>query len=91
MPEWVDLRPRMELRIEGAYYREGAPRRGLTDYLGAESVTYEVRADGSLQIGSLSSFLKNKPAEKQPRDQPAVQVLIRPRNLGYTQYCSLND
>ena len=83
MPTWVDLRPGMELRIEGAYYREGAARRGLADYLGAQSVAYEVGTDGSLRAGAFASFLKNNPDKKQPRDQPAVQTLIRPRNLRY--------
>jgi hypothetical protein len=83
MPAWVDLRPGMELRIEGAYYREGSLRRDVADYLGAQSVTYEVGTDGSLRVGAVSSFLKEHPDKNQSIDQPAVQTLILPRNLRY--------
>jgi hypothetical protein len=80
-PVWVELLPGMRLKIEGAYYRDGSPRRGLADYLGPETVTYEVRPDGTLRQESVTSFLTSKPEEKQPRDQPAIQTLIRPRDL----------
>jgi hypothetical protein len=33
---WVGLRPEIELRIENAYFREGAPKRGLANFLGTE-------------------------------------------------------
>jgi len=82
-PSWVDLRPGMELRIEGAYYREGSPRRSVTDYLGAETATFEVRSNGVIQLSSVSSFLDGQTAKARPRDQPAVQLLIRPSNLRY--------
>jgi hypothetical protein len=82
-PVWVDLRPGMELKIEGAYYREGSPRRGVTDYLGAETATYEIHLNGALRLGSVSSFLDGQTGKEQPRDQPAVQLLIRPRNMSY--------
>jgi hypothetical protein len=82
-PVWVDLRPGMELKIEGAYYTEGSPRRGVTDYLGAEIATYEIRSNGALRLGSVSSFLDGQTGKEQPRDQPAVQLLILPRNMSY--------
>jgi hypothetical protein len=78
---WVDLLPGMEFKIEGAYYREGSPRRNSTDYLGTETAAYEVRSNGTLRLVSLSSFLDQQPEKQQPRDQPAVQLLVRPRNL----------
>jgi len=85
-PSWVDLRPGMEFRVEGAYYREGSPRRNSTDYLGAEAATYEVRSNGTLRLRSVSSFLNEQPGKEQPRDQPAVQMLIRPRNLTWRHH-----
>jgi len=83
VPNWAELRPGMEFRIEGAYYREGSPRRGAADYLGAETATYEVRSNGSLRLASVSSFLDKQPGKVQPRDQPAIQLLVRPRNLAW--------
>lgn len=76
-PAWVDLRPGMGLELDGAYYREGSPRRSLADYLGDEIATYQVGANGSLRLNSVSSL----PAGKQPpRGQPAIQSLIGRRN-----------
>jgi hypothetical protein len=71
----------MEFRIEGAYYREGSPRRSSADYLGIETAVYEVRPNGTLRLGSVNSFLDQPSGKQQPRDQPAVQLLVRPRNL----------
>jgi len=82
-PSWVELRPGMEFRIEGAYYREGSPQRGAADYLGTETATYEVRPNGTLRLGSVSSFPDKQSGKGQPRDQPAVQLLVRPRNLSW--------
>lgn len=82
-PGWVDLRPGMELKIEGAYYREGSPGRNVADYLGDEVATYVVSTNGTLRLGSVSSFLDHESGKQQPRDQPAVQLLVRPRNLAY--------
>ncbi|HKD05997.1 MAG TPA: hypothetical protein VKB79_08845 [Bryobacteraceae bacterium] len=76
----------MDFRIDGAYYREGAPRTGLADYLGAESVRYEVTSTGALRLVSLSSFVTQEKGKTQPRDQPAVQTLVRPRNLAYRRH-----
>jgi hypothetical protein len=76
-PGWVDLLPGMELKVDGAYYREGSPRRSLADYLGDEIANYEIRENGSLDLKSVSSL----PVGKQPpRDQPAIQLLIGRRN-----------
>jgi hypothetical protein len=68
----VDLRPRMELRIENAYYLPGASRRGLDGFLGTEIVRYQVRPRGGLRLLSLQS-MKDRPSE-----QPPVQQLIGP-------------
>lgn len=68
----VNLRPRMELRIENAYYREGAPKHGLDGFLGTQIARYQVRAGGELKLVSVHSELKQRPP-----DQPPVQKLIR--------------
>jgi len=36
--DWVELRPQIELRVENAYFREGAPKHGLANFLGTEIV-----------------------------------------------------
>lgn len=82
-PSWVELQPGMELTVEGAYYREGSPKISFADYLGAETASYEVAAGGTLRLTSISSFVTEQPGKMQPRDQPAVQTLVRPRNLSF--------
>jgi hypothetical protein len=67
----------MELDVDGAYYREGSPRRNLADYLGDEVAKYEVTANGSLNLKSVASLPSGK---RPPRDQPAVQLLIGRRD-----------
>jgi hypothetical protein len=69
---WVELRPRMELRIENAYFRGGTPRRGLSNYLGTEIARYNVRPNGGLRLVAAPSGLAQRPA-----DQPPVQQLLQ--------------
>jgi hypothetical protein len=66
---WVDLKPKMNLLIENAYYREGAPKHGLNGFLGTEVARYRVQR--GLQLFAVESKL-----EKRPAGQPAVQELI---------------
>lgn len=68
----------MELRIENAYYREGALTRTLADFLGTEVAHYQVRPDGRLRLVSVDSGVKEQPA-----DQAAVQRLIHPAQARY--------
>ena len=75
---WVDLRPRMELRVENAYYREGVAKRGLTGFLGTEIARYQVRSSGALRQISIESKLTERPA-----DQPPVQQLLRASHQRY--------
>jgi hypothetical protein len=70
-PGWVDLRPLMSLHIENAYYKEGAPKRGLNGFLGTEIASY--RVEPKLKLVSVESKL-----ERRPSDQAAVQDLIGP-------------
>ena len=67
---WVDLRPPMQLRVENAYYREGAPKRGLAGYLGTEVARYQVQPNGSLRL------LSTQPLKDRPRAQPPVDRLM---------------
>ncbi len=69
---WIDLRPRMELHIEDAYYKPGAPRSGLAGFLGIEVAQYELRPHGGLQLLSAQS-MKNRPDGQAP-----VETLISP-------------
>jgi hypothetical protein len=67
----VDLRPQIELRIENAYFREGAPKHGLANFVGTEIARYHVLASGELEQTSVQSRLAHRPA-----DQPPVQQLL---------------
>jgi hypothetical protein len=70
-PGWVELRPLTELRVENAYFREGAPKHGLANFLGTEIARYQVLATGELKQISVESRV-----EQRPSDQPAVQQLL---------------
>jgi hypothetical protein len=67
---WVDLRPPMQLRVENAYYREGAPKRGLDGYLGTEIARYQVQPNGHLHL------LTTQHMKDRPHDQQAVERLM---------------
>jgi hypothetical protein len=64
---WMELRPLMEIRIENAYYKSGASRRGLEGFLGTEIARYEITAHG-LSLLSFQS-MKNRPANDMPVQQ----------------------
>jgi hypothetical protein len=70
-PDWVELRPQIELRVENAYFREGAPKRGLANFLGTEIARYQVLPTGMLEQVAVQSRLPQRPA-----DQPPVQQLL---------------
>src|SRR6266481_7074065 len=70
-PDWVELRPEIELRVENAYFREGAPKHGLANFLGTEIARYRVLPTGTLERVSVKSSVTQRPA-----DQPAVQQLL---------------
>ncbi len=77
-PDWVELRPEMELRVENAYYREGAAKRGLANYLGTQVARYCVLPDGKLRGISAEPGLVQLPA-----DQPPVKQLLPSRQARY--------
>ncbi len=68
---WIDLRPPMQLRVENAYYREGALKRDLSAYIGTEVARYQVAPHGSLRL------LSTQPMKDRPRDQPPVAQLMQ--------------
>ena len=70
-PGWVELRPLTELRVENAYFREGAPKHGLANFLGTEIARYRVLPTGELKEISVESRV-----EQRPSDQPPVQQLL---------------
>jgi hypothetical protein len=69
--DWVELRPQIELRVENAYFREGAPKHGLANFLGTEIARYHVAPTGMLEQIAVESRLEQRPA-----DQPPVQQLL---------------
>jgi hypothetical protein len=77
---WVDLHPQMELRIENAYYKEGAVKRGLTGFLGTEIARYQVRPKG-LRLMAVEAVLPQRPS-----DQPPVQQLLPASEMRYRYY-----
>lgn len=80
-PDWVELRPRIELRVENAYFREGAPKHGLANFLGTEIARYQVLPAGTLEQIALQSRLFQRPA-----DQPPVQQLLSDSQRRYPHH-----
>jgi hypothetical protein len=72
---WVDLRAQMGIRVENAYFREGAPRRGTEGFIGTEVAEYRTETNGRLRLVSVDSKLQPKGAQH-PVDQPPVQELL---------------
>jgi hypothetical protein len=79
-PGWVDLRPEMFLQVENAYFKEGAPRRGLAGFIGTEVAQYRARPSGGLTLVSVESKV-----DRRPKDQPPVSKLI-PAALAHYRY-----
>lgn len=75
-PGSVDLRRGMELRIEQAYFRDGAPSRRIGDYLGTEVAQYEVRGTGQLRLAAVESTVAQRPVE-QPEARRLMSRLQR--------------
>src|SRR5579875_3344815 len=68
---WMDIRPLMDMRIENAYYENGATRGGLEGFLGTEVATYGMTAHG-LELLSVRS-MSNRP----PADLPVQDLISR--------------
>jgi hypothetical protein len=80
-PEWVELRPLVALRVENAYFREGAPKHGLANFLGTEVARYQVLATGMLEQISIESRVAQRPS-----DQPPVQQLVTEPQRAYLKH-----
>jgi hypothetical protein len=76
---WL-LHSYMELRVENAYYREGAPKRGIDGFLGTQTAVYRVSGRG-LQVISVRSEVARRPADQLP-----VQDLVGPEQRRYRYY-----
>ncbi len=77
----VELRPPIELRVENAYFREGAPKHGLANFLGTEIARYRVLPAGTLEQIAVQSRLLQRPA-----DQPPVQQLLTESQRRYPHH-----
>lgn len=75
----INLEPLMELRIENAYYQPGAPRIGLTGFLGTEVARYLVTPHGL-------RLLSVHPMANRPNDQRPVQDLISHSDRKFSHY-----
>jgi hypothetical protein len=82
---WVDLRPRMQVRVENAYYRAGMPKRGLANFLGTEIVHYQVRPSGALRQLEVESRVGQRPPDQPPVDEllPVPQRRFRHHRYFY--------
>jgi hypothetical protein len=69
---YLDLRPGILLKLENAYWEEGAARGGLAGYLGTEASTISTLANGSLKLSPVVSTLKSR----RPQSQPPVDQLV---------------
>lgn len=76
---WIDLKPFMELRIENAYYEPGAPRSGLTGFLGTEVARYLISSH-ALDLVAVQHM------ENRPAGQPPVQDLISQAQAKFSDY-----
>jgi hypothetical protein len=74
----VDLVPQMQLRVENAYYRQGALRGGSEGFIGTEIAHFQVVARGGLLLVSAQSTLTERRG-----GLPPVRNLIRRSQLRY--------
>ncbi len=71
---WIELKPGMGIFIQYALFREGSTEHTLENYLGTESMRYEVNEQGQLvEFGEVSRM------EPRPQDAPPVDQLISER------------
>jgi hypothetical protein len=66
----------LELRVENAYYQQGASRRGLAGFLGTEVAQYEVLRSGL-------RLLSVQPMNARPENDLPVQRLIAPPQMHF--------
>lgn len=77
--QYVDLRPKLRIGVENAYFKKGASRRGVEGFLGTETAKYQVTSRG-LRLLSVE-FMANLPKGNLPVDQ-----LISPRLRKHRKY-----
>jgi hypothetical protein len=73
---WIELKLGMGLFVQYALFREGSKEHTLENYLGTESIRYEVEGRGELaEFGEVSRM------EPRPQDAQPVDQLISKRQL----------
>lgn len=71
---WIELQPKMGLFIQYALFREGSTEQTLENYLGTESMRYEVKRSGEFE--EYGKIIRMDP---RPQDAVAVDQLISRR------------
>jgi hypothetical protein len=68
---WIELKPRMGLFIQYALFQAGSTEQTLENYLGTESIRYEME-----EPGELAEFGEVNRLEPRPQDAPPIDQLI---------------
>jgi hypothetical protein len=71
-PDFLDLRKSIVLKVENAYWAEGADKKGLEGYIGTQSARASTMPNGNLNVIPAGSTTKTA----LPRDQPPVEQLL---------------
>ncbi|MSV29231.1 MAG: hypothetical protein EXQ52_10910 [Bryobacterales bacterium] len=79
-PGWVELRPRMTLRMENAYFKDNAAQHTLANFLGTEIARYRVRSNGALRRTAL------QPLTPRPAGQTPVEALLQSRQMRFAYH-----
>ncbi|MDA0205749.1 MAG: hypothetical protein O3A53_01475 [Acidobacteria bacterium] len=66
---WIELKPRMGLFIQYALFREGSTEQTLENYVGTESIRYEIEKRGELAEFGEVSRMDPRPQDALPIDQ----------------------
>ncbi len=67
---WIDITPNVVLKIENAYFKDGAAVRDISTYLGTELLSLKAAKNNSLL------FLNHHPLPNRPPAQPPVLSLL---------------
>ena|SRR5215831_8615775 len=71
-PDYLDLRKGIVLKVENAYWAEGADKKGLQGYIGTQSARASTTANGNLSFTPVGATTKSA----LPKDQPPVEQLL---------------
>jgi hypothetical protein len=76
---WVDLRPRMGIRVENAYFHEGSAKHTVDEFMGTEAAEYGVGTNGSIRLVLLQSTVAQHPKDQAPVQDLLSDMLARSR------------